>query len=190
MGIRSLFMIVFVFFVNAMFLSQDYYNEKFEHFNQKYNLIPAYVELKISGREKFNYGFGHTAAYAFYTFLIYLVVQLLFGLFVFSVRKELTELFNSKDVLKINSLAKTLKAKYIVYFVIVIILMIAFFIYLTNFNGVYAGSGNDYGSAGLLSLIFIEIFPFIWSLILAIFRYFGIACQSKVLYGISQVFMF
>ena len=190
MGIRSLFMIVFVFFVNAMFLSQDYYDKKFTHFNQKYSLVPGYGKIKISGSEKFNYGFSHTAAYAFYTFLIFLIVQLIFGIFVFSVRKELTELFNSKDVLKINSLAKTLKAKYIVYFVIVIILMIAFFIYLTNFNGIYGGSGNDFGPAGLLSLIFIEIFPFIWSLILAIFRYFGIACQSKVLYGISQVFMF
>ena len=152
--------------------------------------MPGYGKIKISGSEKFNYGFSHTAAYAFYTFLIFLIVQLLFGIFVFSVRKELTELFNSKDVLKINSLAKTLKAKYIIYFIIVIILMIAFFMYLTNFNGVYAGSGNDFGPGGLLSLIFIEIFPFIWSLILAIFRYFGIACQSKVLYGISQVFMF
>ena len=190
MGIRSLFTIVFVFFVNAMFLSQDYYDEKFAHFNQKYGLVPGYGKIKISGSEKFNYGLSHTAAYAFYTFLIFLIVQLLFGIFVFSVRKELTELFNSKDVLKINSLAKTLKAKYIVYFVIVIVLMIAFFMYLTNFNGAYAGSGNDFGPAGLLSLIFIEIFPFVWSLILAIFRYFGIACQNKVLFGISQVFMF
>ena len=190
MGIRSLFMIVFVFFVNAMFLSQDYYDKKFEHFNEKYRLIPAYDNIKISGGEKFNYGFGHTASNAFFTFLIYLAVQLIFGLFVFSVRKELTELFNTKDVLKINTLAKSLKATYIIYFVIVIILMIAFFIYLTSFNGVYVGSGNDFGPAGLLSLIFIEIFPFIWSLILAVFRYFGIKCQNKVLYGISQVFMF
>lgn len=190
MGIRSLLMIVLVFFVNAICLTQNYFDKKFEYFNKKYNMIPAQKEIKISVGERLNYGFGHTVVNSLIAMAIYFVVQLIFGLLVFSVRKEITELFVSKDVLKINSLAKTMKAKYIIFFVINILFMIAFFMFLANFNGVYAGSGTDFGAGGFLSLLWIEIIPFIWSLIIALVRYLGISKQNKTLYDISQIFMF
>ena len=190
MGIRSLLMIIFVFFVNAICLTQNYFDKKFEYFNKKYSMIPAMTPIKISTSEKLNYGFGHTILNSIIISAIYLAIQLILGLFVFSVRKEITELFTSKDVLKINSLAKTMKAKYIIFFVVNILFMIAFFMFLTNFNGVYVGSATDFGAGGFWSLLWLEIFPFIWSLILAIFRYFGISKQNKILYDISQFFMF
>ena len=48
----------------------------------------------------------------------------------------------------------------------------------------------DYFIPGIVSLILLQIFPIIWSIIIAIFYYIGIRCRSKCCRKISRFFMF
>ena len=63
------------------------------------------------------------------------------------------------------------KKKNIAFYIIVMVCMILFFFTLSGFIGIYGGGVVDYLTAGIISLILLEIFPFIWSLIIALFTY-------------------
>ena len=69
-------------------------------------------------------------------------------------------------------------------------LMIIFLFSLTGFCGAYGGGFVDYFVASIISLIFLEIFPFLWSIVIALFIYFGYKNNNKWLKKISHFFMF
>ena len=83
-----------------------------------------------------------------------------------------------------------IRIKYYIFIILNFILMIIFFIYLTNFYVVYTGGVLDYIGAGILTFIFLQIFPFISSLILALLRYYGLKKNNKKLYKLSQLLSF
>lgn len=68
--------------------------------------------------------------------------------------------------------------------------MIVFLLTIAGFVGAYGGGFVDYFVAGIISLIFLEIFPFIWSLIIALFIYFGKKGKVKCLTNFGKFFMF
>lgn len=51
--------------------------------------------------------------------------------------------------------------------------MIIFFVYLTNFSAAYSGGALDYIGAGIWTFAFLQILPFISSLIISLLRYYG-----------------
>ena len=59
-----------------------------------------------------------------------------------------------------------------------------------GFGGSYGGGFIDYFISGIVALIFLQIFPFIWSFILALLYYFGIKGKSEYYLKVSKFFMF
>lgn len=189
--IRSLFMIILSFILNIIWLNQTYFDDKFEFFNKEYKIINSETaEIIIPLGNKITYSVGKTFVKAALSFLILLVVQFLFGIIFFSVRKGLIKAKNKKSHKAIQEFASKMKVKNIIFFSLVLALMIVFFFTLAGFIGAYGGGVVDYLTAGIISLILLEIFPFIWSIIIALFRYYGIKNNIKCLFKISQFFMF
>ena len=185
--IRSLFMIITSFVINVLWLNQTYYEKKFEYFNKEYNILYSENDISIPTGKKIGYAIGKTFAKALLSFVILLVVQLLLGIIFFSIIKSIIKIRKNKAI---QDLSSKVKIKNIVFFIIVIVLMIIFLFVLGGFVGAYGGGAVDYFTAGIISLIFLEIFPFIWSLIIALFRYYGIKKKNKYLFKIALFFMF
>lgn len=61
---------------------------------------------------------------------------------------------------------------------------------ITAFVGAYGGGFVDYFTAGIISLIFLELFPFLWSLVIALLFYFGQKKNSSFLKKFAEFFMF
>ena len=68
--------------------------------------------------------------------------------------------------------------------------MFIFLLTITAFVGAYGGGFVDYFIAGIISLIFLELIPFLWSLILAYLTYLGIRKKDKWYSNVSHFFMF
>ena len=51
--------------------------------------------------------------------------------------------------------------------------MVLFLFAITEFVGAYGGGFVDYFVSGIISLILFEIFPFLWSIFIALFIYIG-----------------
>ena len=200
--IRSLLMVVLSFLLNSLFLGTKYFSEKFKYFNEKYKLIavtsdemdisPDEIDsnVKIPSSEKTSYAFTHTIIYAVIVFAILLIIQLILGLVFFSLRKSVREAVKKNDSSEIKELESQIKIKYIVFFAINFVLMIIFLFTFVGFGGIYGGAFFDYFVPGIMSIIFLEIFPFLWSLILALIKYLGIKYKIKICFKISQFFMF
>ena len=200
--IRSLLMVVLSFLLNSLFLGTKYFSEKFKYFNEKYKLIavtsdemdisPDEIDsnVKIPSSEKTSYAFTHTIIYAVIVFAILLIIQLILGLVFFSLRKSVREAVKKNDSSEIKELESQIKIKYIVFFAINFVFMIIFLFTFVGFGGIYGGAFFDYFVPGIISIIFLEIFPFLWSLILALIKYLGIKYKIKICFKISQFFMF
>ena len=167
--IRSLFIFVLSFIFNILFLNQNYYEKKFNHFNEKYTIIHAEnMELKISTGEIISYAFSNTFITAMISFILLIISNFIIGFIFFSIRNEVKD--NSID--KEDLISKT-KIKNNIFFIINIVLMLIFLLTITAFCGAYGGGFADYFIAGIISLIFLEIFPFLWSLIISLLIYLG-----------------
>ena len=68
--------------------------------------------------------------------------------------------------------------------------MIIFFLVITSFVGAYGGGFVDYFTAGIISLIFLELFPFLWSLVIALFIYLGEKKKNDSFKKFGEFFMF
>ena len=189
--IRSLFMIILSFILNILFLNQEYYDSKFSYFDKEYTIINSETgDIFIPNGKKIAYAVKHTFVKALISLVILLVVQFLFGIIFFSVRKSLIKARAKKSHKAIQEISAIAKVKNIVFFVLVMVCMILFFFTLSGFIAIYGGGVVDYLTAGIISLILLEIIPFLWSLIIALFKYFGIKNNNKCLFKISQFFMF
>ena len=189
--IRSLFMIVLAFMLNVLFLNQNYYSDKFTYFNKEYKLITTKREefiiepeeisdLKIPEIELWKYAFFHTYINAIIVFAALLVAQFIIGVIFFSLRVNVVEAIRSNNLSEINDLIVKTKIKNAIFFFICLILLIIFLISFAGFGGIYGGSFLDYFIPGLISLAVLQIFPFFWSIILAIIRYVGIKKGKNV----------
>ena len=96
----------------------------------------------------------------------------------------------NNNISEINDLVSKTKKKNIIFFIINIVLMIIFFLTITAFVGAYGGGFVDYFTSGIISLIFLELFPFLWSLIITLFIYLGFKSNNKCLSNFGKFFMF
>lgn len=189
--IRSIFLIFLSFVFNILFLNQIYYEKKFNYFNEKYIFIHSEnLDVKVSTGERISYAISNTFGYAMISFILLIIVNFVVGYFFFSVRNNLGEIMKNNDLSEINDLVSKTKKKNIIFFIINIILMIIFFLTITAFVGAYGGGFVDYFIPGIISLIFLELFPFLWSLIIALFTYLGIKGKNKCFLSFGKFFMF
>ena len=199
--IRSVFMIILAFLLNILFLSQKYFLKKYKYFNQNYKLLANKNEEFVVTPEEINeesiptgklisYAISNTFLYAVIDFIILLVVQLLLGIIFFSLRNKVLEIVQKKDVYSIEDLISKTRIKYIIFFILTIGLLFVFLLTFVGFGGAYGGGFIDYLIPGIIALLFLEIFPFLWSLIIAIFRYVANKNGSKCSFEFSQFFMF
>ena len=190
--IRSLFIFFLSFVLNILFLNQDYYIKKFNHFNEKYVFFSdENLDITIPTGEKISYAIGHTFGFAMVVFIILIIVNFLIGIIFFYLRNKIKEIKNKTDIQKeIKDLVKRQKQLNLIFFIINIVLMLIFLLTITAFVGAYGGGFVDYFTAGLISLIFLELFPFLWSLVIALFTYFGYKKNNKFLIKLGDFFMF
>ena len=190
--IRSLFIFFLSFVLNILFLNQDYYIKKFNHFNEKYVFFSdENLDITIPTGEKISYAIGHTFGFAMVVFIILIIVNFLIGIIFFYLRNKIKEIKNKSDIQKeIKDLVKRQKQLNLIFFIINIVLMLIFLLTITAFVGAYGGGFVDYFTAGLISLIFLELFPFLWSLVIALFTYFGYKKNNKFLIKLGDFFMF
>ena len=197
---RFIFIITLNIFFNIFHLEQKYFRKKFEHFNNKYDIINESNKDKISTNEIFEYALGHTVLSGFISFIICLIIQSVINFFIFNLKKKLNELaliiqkkkkINEQD--KINEIVLIMKKerkKYIIFFSICFAVMIVIFYLMINFNEVYHGGILDLIGGFFWTFIFLQIIPFIYCLIFAGIRYYGIKNKNEKMFYYSQIIFF
>ena len=192
-------MIILSFLLNILFLNQNYFSKKFKYFNEKYRLITiktdeytleSYEIANIPLNELWVYAFQHTFINAIIVFFVLLLAQFILGIAFFSLRNSVVEVIKKNDLNGIKYLITKTKIKYIIFFILSLSLLFLFLFSFIGFGGAYGGASVDYITPGFISILFLQIFPFIWSLIIAIFRYIGIKNEHKFCYDFSQFFLF
>ena len=128
---------------------------------------------------------------ALYSFLVSLLATIIFKFFtnnkkeVYKIIKEKDEKIEYNDLIKI--VLKTIKIKFIIFFVLQIIFSFIFFYYVTAFCAVYQNS-NLYWLYGCLETLLKDvIIPFLYCLLLASLRHFGIYKRIKFFYNIGNI---
>ena len=199
--IKSLFLLVLSLILNALFLTQYYFSEKFKYFNSKYKLIVTktdeitvvfdeITEGNIPKIELWKYAFFHTYINAIIVFAVLIVVEFLIGIIFFSLRNSVLETIRSNDLNDIKNLISKARIKYIVFFILCLILLAVFLFSFIGFGSSYGGAFIDYLVPDFVSIAIFEVFPFIWSIFLAIFRYIGYKKGNKCCYEFSRFFLF
>ena len=199
--IKSLFLLVLSLILNALFLTQYYFSEKFKYFNSKYKLIVTktdeitvvfdeITEGNIPKIELWKYAFCHTYINAIIVFAVLIVVEFLIGIIFFSLRNSVLETIRSNDLNDIKNLISKARIKYIVFFILCLILLAVFLFSFIGFGSSYGGAFIDYLVPDFVSIAIFEVFPFIWSIFLAIFRYIGYKKGNKCCYEFSRFFLF
>ena len=189
--IKFIFMLMVNMSINALILTQDYFKKKFYYFNNKYNILYIELENGIAKKEKIKYAMNNCFPRVLITFIICLIIQGVIEYALFGERKKMYKLFLLKGLNEINKNSKAiisnLRIKYYIYMVINFILVIIFYIYVTNFSAVYISGVFDYVGAGIWTFILLQIFPFFSSLVLSILRYYGLKKSNNTIYRISQI---
>ena len=123
---RIISMLLINIFFNIFHLDQNYFRKKYEHFNNKYNIITVLNMDNISTNEIFAYALGHAVLSGFISFIICLIIQSVINFFVFNLKKKLNDLglimqkkkkINEQD--KFNEIVLIMKKerkKYIIFF--------------------------------------------------------------------------
>ena len=176
---------------NILFLTQNYYEKKFNHFNDKYTFIHSKEsDLTISAGKRIIFALANTFVYALVSCILLLIVNLIIGFLFFSVRNKIIENIRNNDISGINDLVTKIKKNNLIFFIINFVLMVLFLLAITGFVGAYGGGFVNYFVSGIISLILFEIFPFLWSIFIALFIYVGSKNKIKCLSNFGNFFMF
>ena len=190
---RFIFILSLNMFFNILHLEQKYFRKKYTHFNEKYNIRNELLNDKISSNERFAYGLGHAPLSGFLSFLICLVIQSILNYFFFNIKKKLEKVVadnskNKKD--EILQIMRNAKKSYIIFFGVGFAIMILIFYSAINFAEVYIGGVLDFLAGVFWTFIFLQIIPFVYSLLFAYFRYKGIRDGNEKLFLIGQFIFF
>ena len=161
--------VIFVF--NALFFTEKYISKAYYN-NGKLKIITSLPK-------------------ALYSCLVSILATIIFKLFTNN-KKEIYKAIKEKDdKIEYNDLVKIIleriKIKFIIFFIIQIILSFIFFYYITAFCAVYQNS-NLYWLYGCLETLAIDfVIPFIYCLLLASLRYFGIIKRIQFFYKFGNI---
>ena len=146
--------------------------------------------MAVSTGERISFALSNTFAYALVSFILLLIVNLIIGYLFFSVRNKIIENIRNNDISKIDDLVTKTRKNNLIFFIINLVLMVLFLITIAAFVGAYGGGFVDYFVSGIISLIFFELFPFLWSIFIALFIYLGNKKKIKCLSSFGNFFMF
>ena len=184
-------MIILNMFINSMNLSQKYFFKKYEYFYKKYNLVNDEKKRKLNA--KIQYAIKNGFSEGMISFIICLIIYYLIEYILFNMRRNINYILLEKNMKidrlnrKIIELMELARKKIIIYFSISSFIMILSFIYLINFSFAYPGGIIDCISNSIITFIFLQIFPFIYSLIICLMIYLSISKNNKILYQIGQL---
>jgi hypothetical protein len=196
--IRFIFLIILNMFFNSVFIGEKYFVEKYNYFNEKYNLEQsADKDFKIPTGEKIGYSFGHGFINALKSFIICLIFQFVLGFIFFGTKKKVDYLIERKkdkekafDIGEYSTTMSKIKSLFITFFIINFVLLIIFSSYLIGFNMVYKGSESDFLIPTLVTFILLQILPFIISIIISLLWYNGLKKENRTLVNIAKTFLF
>ena len=165
-------------------------NKMYVNIKGEYTFTPEEIKGGVPSGELWSYSFSHTFVNGLIVFAILLVVQFLIGVSFFSLRNKVIEVLKKNDTSGINELVSQTRIRYLVFFIIVGVLLVLFLFVFIAFGGAYGGGFSDYFLPGIVALIFLEIYQFLWSLIISLLYYLGIKQKSKCCRQVSRFFMF
>ena len=102
-------------------------------------------------------------------------------------KKKNSKSFNEE---KIKKLYKTLKIKFVIFFIVTFIFLVMFWFYITCFCGVYKNTQIHIIKDSFLSLVMSLLYPFVTFLLPGIFRILALSAEQKdknILYKFSQL---
>ena len=189
--IRSLFLFILSIILSILWLDQKYFEDKWNHFNEKYSLLSSQDEkVEIPLSERISYALSHTITSVIVDLILLIFADFIVGIVFFKIREEVEKLLEKSKLSKIqNFVLKTRKYNNIFY-ALNFILVVIFFLSLAGFGVTYPGGVVDCMTSGIFAIFILEIVPFIWALILALFRYFGIKKKSKCMKEFSEYFLY
>ena len=177
---------VFIFDISCLlFFSGLFFNE--EYISQRF--IYAY-----NGEKKINYAYvwNEESPKSVYAALVSMVFIIVIHFFI-DTRKELSELYKSKNEVgyeeKVVMILKKIKNKHIIVVIIELLLMILFWYYCTCFCSVYQKTQLALFETTVNSIIFCVIFSLFIYLILTIIRVVSLKCKNNCLYCFSSLFL-
>jgi hypothetical protein len=192
---RFIFMLITNIFFNTILLSQNYFLQKYNYFNDKYDLEKsAEKNLIISVGERITYAFGHCFLNAIISFIICLIIQFIIGIFFFTTKKKIDNVIEIKEKTEqdkeYSKTMRKIKLLFIIFSVINLVLNLVFSSYLISFNSVYNKSNADFLIPSFITFILLQIFPFISSLIIASIAYFAFKKDNKKHINIAKTLLF
>ena len=193
---RIIFILSLNIFFNIFHLEQIYFREKYNYFNDKYNIRYNYSNKNISLNERFNYGFRNAIISGSISFVVCLIIQLILNYFFFNIKDKINKIKNitikhnssnkksinnknnkeieASDTINNNKIINMIKSKnkkFLIFFGIILLIMIFVFYPFITFNEVYRGGITDLVPGIFWTFIFLQIIPFFYCIILAIINY-------------------
>ena len=83
-----------------------------------------------------------------------------------------------------------MKTKFIIFGIINFVLMILATIFILSFHSAYAGGFFDYFSCFIMTFLFLQIIPFIISIVLGCMMFEGAKKNNECCLNLSRVFLF
>ena len=192
--IRFIFLIMLNIFINSILLNQNYFEEKYYYFSDKYDFShKAEKDLKISTIEKIKYSLNNCIINAVISFVFCIIIQLILGLVFFSTKKKIDNLIEFNKIIEVkneNTVLKKIKCLFILFFFINFILIIIFSLFLLGFNLINNNSEIDFLIPSLATFIFLQIIPFLTSIIITIIMYSGLKNDNKNIINFGKSLLF
>ena len=189
--VRSIFIIMLCIIISILWLDQKYFEKKWEHFNDKYSIVySTEKKIEIPLGERTSYALGKNFGYVIVNLILLTAADFIIGFLFFNLREETENILRKTKMSQMQDLILKARRNYNIFYVINFILIVIFFLSLCGFGVTYTGGIVDCLSVALLSLLLLEILPFIWSLILALMRYFGYKKKKNCLISFSEFFLF
>ena len=189
--IRSLFLFILSIILSILWLDQKYFEEKWNHFNEQYSLLSSQDEkVEIPLSERISYALSHTITSVIVDLIILIFADFIVGIVFFKIREEVEKLLEKSKLSKIQDFVLKTRKYNNIFYALNFILVVIFFLSLAGFGVTYPGGVVDCMTSGIFAIFILEIVPFIWALILALFRYFGIKKKSKCMKEFSEYFLY
>ena len=189
--IRSLFLFILSIILSILWLDQKYFEEKWNHFNEQYSLLSSQDEkVEIPLSERISYALSHTITSVIVDLIILIFADFIVGIVFFKIREEVEKLLEKSKLSKIQDFVIKTRKYNNIFYALNFILVVIFFLSLAGFGVTYPGGVVDCMTSGIFAIFILEIVPFIWALILALFRYFGIKKKSKCMKEFSEYFLY
>ena len=187
--VRILLLFLINVFINAILANNKYMIDKYNFFNEKYDIENNSIYPDIN--EKIVYSIKNGKINILLSFFICLALQYILGC-LFNIRKKIANLLidiknksGDKDK-KIKKIKDNLSCMIYSFAIICILFMIIIFFYLTNYCVAYRGIIIDIISQSVSSFIILQICPFVICFLTSLFRSLGLKYNCRLLFLLNK----